>query len=104
MLSRMKRLRNFLVYLLLEPAQDNQGKIYTLQNVYAIQDEKIWDFRRQSFVALDINNRRCSCCLLLQYAQKLLKVTHLTKHICIQDDIKEYLPLDLILRFFSIDR
>lgn len=36
------------------------------------------------FVPLDLNNRPFSRCLV-RYAQKLLKVTYLTRHACIQD-------------------
>lgn len=56
------------------------------------------------FATLDINNRKRSSQLIIRYARKLVKVTYLMRHACIQEDIEENLPMDLIMEFFSTGR
>lgn len=83
--------------------EDDSNRMYTLKNIQAIQNNRIWDFARRIFVTLDISNRKRSRQLIICYARKLVKVTYLMRHACIQEDIEENLPMDLIMKFFSAD-
>jgi hypothetical protein len=82
-----------------EPADADE---YTLQNINAIKNNEIWDFKNREFVRLDISRDKARCkTLLLDYAKKLLKATYFTKHLCHHDDIESHIPLDKVLEVYD---
>jgi hypothetical protein len=75
---------------------------YTLQNIDAIKNNEIWDFKNREFVGLDISGDKARCkTLLLEYAQKLLKAIYFTKHLCQHEDIESHIPLDKVLEVYD---
>ncbi|KFY93168.1 hypothetical protein V500_03868 [Pseudogymnoascus sp. VKM F-4518 (FW-2643)] len=79
------------------------SRVYTLKDIMVIQGNMIWDFTKRKFASLDVRDRRRSRSLLRQFVTKLCKVTYFKRHACLQIEVEEYLPMELVLRYFSSD-